>query len=602
MCGILVGMRIRAATPTLFTAFCFLCATLWPAHVVLSQVADFNAIQQEYDAAAERAMSAIQRKAKLEESLHAAKSKVDKAKEDFDNATKKRLDVRRMLAKKREYADVLKRQMAMLLAQRMMYSGIIDQQRTDLVVFARYVANRDIEMTDTGPVRGGSLLRHVLRGSLGDIIDQDLSHQALLIAREKFFSELSDIMKENTEVESRLIALQQDVEQELAVLSTTYDGLSATSQHAAATVDTSWKQQVLTEKELKEVQAETAEVNEQFLALQEHLVSTDALLREHKVKEMNAEIASLSTERDALLVRKAEITSTIATLKQKNDDQLKAFNAAMQARNSDKNTYKYIEQTKTAISAKQAMIDDVLQTNVPHDQSLPSGAPKDSDSRIAGAFIEIERLRAVLALLTQGIPLAEAEDYVRLKNIWTDAETRLATLTEDLKKVDQSLADLSIKISDLTYAAHRIQNERLNLKAIPSSSFLWPVIGPITAYFFDPTYAKVFGVPHRAIDIAVPQGTPVKAAASGVVYHVKLGGATGYTYVLLGHLNGYASLYGHLSSVSVKEGSIVNAGQIIGYSGGKPGTAGAGKMTTGSHLHFEIMRGSERVDPRTLLP
>lgn len=132
--------------------------------------------------------------------------------------------------------------------------------------------------------------------------------------------------------------------------------------------------------------------------------------------------------------------------------------------------------------------------------------------------------------------------------------------------------------------------------------FSWPVSGPVSAGFFDASYKRFFRVEHKAIDIVVPQGTTVRSASDGIVYLVRNGGARGYTYVLIGHRNGYATLYGHLSSVSVKAGDDVHAGDAIALSGGTPGTNGAGPMTTGAHLHFEVIKNGAHVDPRTVLP
>ncbi|MEK7218633.1 MAG: peptidoglycan DD-metalloendopeptidase family protein, partial [Patescibacteria group bacterium] len=132
--------------------------------------------------------------------------------------------------------------------------------------------------------------------------------------------------------------------------------------------------------------------------------------------------------------------------------------------------------------------------------------------------------------------------------------------------------------------------------------FTWPVFGPITAGFQDGAYRKRFGVPHYATDIAQPQGSPVHAAADGVVFLVRDGGAKGYTYVLIAHRDGYATLYGHLSSVVVTAGDDVAQGQAIGLSGGQPGTPGAGLLTTGPHLHFEVIKSGTNINPLSVLP
>lgn len=134
-------------------------------------------------------------------------------------------------------------------------------------------------------------------------------------------------------------------------------------------------------------------------------------------------------------------------------------------------------------------------------------------------------------------------------------------------------------------------------------NFRWPVspsLG-ISAYYKDPSYVGVFGVQHSAIDIPVAQSTPVRAAEDAVVYKAKDNGM-GYSYIVLAHKGGYMTLYGHISKINVEPGENVHKGQIIGLSGGAPGTKGAGYMTTGAHLHLEMFKGGAHIDPLSRLP
>jgi murein DD-endopeptidase MepM/ murein hydrolase activator NlpD len=91
--------------------------------------------------------------------------------------------------------------------------------------------------------------------------------------------------------------------------------------------------------------------------------------------------------------------------------------------------------------------------------------------------------------------------------------------------------------------------------------------------------------------------TPLKAAEDGVVYRVKGGEGLDYHYVILAHSDGILTLYGHMYDITVTEGQYVQRGQTIGLSGGMPGTRGAGYLTTGPHLHFEVFDNGTRVDP-----
>jgi murein DD-endopeptidase MepM/ murein hydrolase activator NlpD len=132
--------------------------------------------------------------------------------------------------------------------------------------------------------------------------------------------------------------------------------------------------------------------------------------------------------------------------------------------------------------------------------------------------------------------------------------------------------------------------------------FSWPIYGRKSAGFMNEDYKKHFGVPHYGLDIAAAQSTTVTSAADGVVFLVRDGGKTGYSYILIGHRGGYATLYGHVSEALVKGGQDIKAGEAIALSGGAPGTHGAGPMTTGSHLHFEVIKAGVNIDPVSVLP
>jgi murein DD-endopeptidase MepM/ murein hydrolase activator NlpD len=131
------------------------------------------------------------------------------------------------------------------------------------------------------------------------------------------------------------------------------------------------------------------------------------------------------------------------------------------------------------------------------------------------------------------------------------------------------------------------------------TGFIWPMTGVLTAKFgwrIHPIYhTKMF---HYGIDIAAPFGTPIKAAASGIVAYAGWFGGYGYT-VILAHPNGFYTLYAHLSKYIVREGQKVYQGQVIAYEGSTG-------WSTGPHLHFAIYRKiggkKEFVDPLKYLP
>lgn len=138
--------------------------------------------------------------------------------------------------------------------------------------------------------------------------------------------------------------------------------------------------------------------------------------------------------------------------------------------------------------------------------------------------------------------------------------------------------------------------------ASDNPNFIWPATGTITAKFHDKNYIYKKYFQHSGIDIGVAQGTGVQAAAKGTVVIVKKPKDTSLSYVMIQHKNNLATLYEHLSQVDVKKGDAVERGDVIGLSGGLPGTNGAGAFTTGPHLHFEVRKQGIPVNPLKYLP
>ena len=123
--------------------------------------------------------------------------------------------------------------------------------------------------------------------------------------------------------------------------------------------------------------------------------------------------------------------------------------------------------------------------------------------------------------------------------------------------------------------------------------------GP-TSFSFEAAYAG-FAHFHTGIDLAVPLGTPVFAAADGVVALARpmtdgAGNLVGYgNYVVVLHDTGLKTLYGHLLAIGVKEGDVVKRGQLIGL-------VGSTGNSTGPHTHFEVRIDNSPVDPMQMLP
>jgi murein DD-endopeptidase MepM/ murein hydrolase activator NlpD len=132
------------------------------------------------------------------------------------------------------------------------------------------------------------------------------------------------------------------------------------------------------------------------------------------------------------------------------------------------------------------------------------------------------------------------------------------------------------------------------LRLALGESFMYPVRGVLSSSYgwrIDPI-SKVERF-HSAIDLAAPQGTPVRAAMDGTVSRVAVNSIYGI-YIILTHPGGYQSLYAHLSLASVKQGAAVTRG-------GKIGEVGSTGYSTGPHLHFGVFRNNKAINPLEVL-
>jgi murein DD-endopeptidase MepM/ murein hydrolase activator NlpD len=147
---------------------------------------------------------------------------------------------------------------------------------------------------------------------------------------------------------------------------------------------------------------------------------------------------------------------------------------------------------------------------------------------------------------------------------------------ENSYKEIESMVRNKEKLLASTPAIQPISNKDLNRL---SSGF---------SYRIDPIYKTVKF--HTGLDFSAPQGTPIYATAQGVV---RIAGNLGNGYgnhVVINHGYQYSTLYGHMYKIKVRAGQTVKRGEVIGYVGN------SGK-STGSHLHYEVLKGKKHLDP-----
>jgi murein DD-endopeptidase MepM/ murein hydrolase activator NlpD len=152
--------------------------------------------------------------------------------------------------------------------------------------------------------------------------------------------------------------------------------------------------------------------------------------------------------------------------------------------------------------------------------------------------------------------------------------------------------------AEAAYQAQRraalLSGEQLPPEPGAPGELMWPVSGPITSpfgYRMHPVYHRM--ILHAGIDIGVPTGTTVAAAAEGRVIVAGYEGDCG-NMVAIDHHGGLSTMYCHLSQIFVSVGQDVQRGQAIG-------AAGATGDATGPHVHFQVMQDGHPVDPMSFL-
>lgn len=248
------------------------------------------------------------------------------------------------------------------------------------------------------------------------------------------------------------------------------------------------------------------------------------------------------------------------------------------------------------------------------DEELPSGgddtpaAVRYSEAEQRARFAREEQavLRAKQDILKYQLDALQQERIAMGDDVddALEEEFRRSTrlfieLMQDETRAEQFLETAMNQMWEASERARKLTEESTSNGAV---ALEWPVepdLG-ISAYYLDAGYEQRFKMKHYAVDIPVDQGSEVFAAAGGIVTNVVDHGL-GFNYVTIQHPGGYSTLYGHLSKFAVQKGQKIYTGDLVGYSGGRPGTPGSG-FSTGPHLHFAAYRNGAPVDPIRYLP
>jgi murein DD-endopeptidase MepM/ murein hydrolase activator NlpD len=214
---------------------------------------------------------------------------------------------------------------------------------------------------------------------------------------------------------------------------------------------------------------------------------------------------------------------------------------------------------------------------------------KRTVKRLKSAKLRIEAARDAIAAEQQALADARAAVQARqakLVAVRRSREAALEKINDHAHEVEGEMAEIQAEI-----AAQLESTSSAPLPAGPiqygSGQLIWPVNGPVVSGF-----GMRWGRMHEGIDIAVPAGTPIRAAASGSVVLLQSESSSGGygNFTCLDHGGALQTCYAHQSSFAVGSGQSVSQGDVIGY-------VGCTGHCYGDHLHFEVRVSGAPTDP-----
>lgn len=345
---------------------------------------------------------------------------------------------------------------------------------------------------------------------------------------------------------------------------------------------------------IEEKRGEAISLNNQLAILDNYLVQIelDIEATEEKVDTLGLEIESLELsigEKEGIIDRQQQILSElIRTLHYENNKKYIEIAAAYDNFSDFYNRVYYVNTLERDLgqSAK----------NVRLAKEDLEGKKQETEERKKS----YEDLKEELD--NKRIDLAEQANYkqdllARTQSSEMTYKSMLTNLKSQSQQIENEISSIEQQVRRRLEAEDRFSGTN------EPSELSWPTQSRyVTAYFYDRNYPYKHIFEHNAIDIRAAHGTPIKAASSGYIARARTcGTASCYAYVMIIHADGVSTVYGHMSQISVSADQYVARGDVIGYSGGTPGTIGAGPFTTGPHLHFEVRKNGIPVNPLNYL-
>jgi murein DD-endopeptidase MepM/ murein hydrolase activator NlpD len=353
-------------------------------------------------------------------------------------------------------------------------------------------------------------------------------------------------------------------------------------------IDALQKKQQEYEAQIAEYRKQASSLNAQVGALNSQISRTNLKLESTKLQIQETQLQIQETE-EQVKVKESEISAQrerLAAMLRAVDrlDSRDSIVELVVGNGGLGDTFSELAEFQRVHQTLQGQLDGLQQLHGQLEQQKVELASKNEqlDSFQGSLEEQSDRLSSNKAAKAQILEQTKGSQQ-KYEALLADLKSQVAQINSEISSYEQRLRSSLQSSGELSGAVGKLA---------------WPVASrTITAYFHDPDYPFRRVFEHPADDIRTPQGTAVHAAADGYVGRVKDGGKKGYSYILLVHAGNLSTVYGHLSRMVVAQDSFVHQGDVIGYSGGTPGTPGAGPLTTGPHLHLEVRLNGIPVDP-----
>ncbi len=360
---------------------------------------------------------------------------------------------------------------------------------------------------------------------------------------------LSQVNQELAQVQARLQQAEKDLENALAGYDESLENLAAVQQNI-----------VREQTKLGKIKNEITDVMEELFETQKNLNLAKEDLQKQAVELYINGVMSPTT---ALFVNLNELSDFLAALGYASTIVDSAYEIVEQL-----NAFERLAETQTEFLTVRETERETSIANLQVEEEK-----KNEISIEAEEYAEdVEEKKNIVESEKRQVENKKAKVLAERRN----AQNLLNQANQQLEKLDKEHADLE-KLEDAIQADI---DRLMSLGGVAPGKLSWPITGSYVSSGYK--WRRLGGTTsfHGAIDIPSSTGTPIKAAAGGVVIIARYYGAAGNT-VFIDHGGGMTTLYFHMKTIYVSAGQTVVTGDVIG-------TVGTTGRTTGPHLHFEV--------------